>query len=604
MNPELIGTFVVLGVAVILFLTERLRPDVVALAVVAALAGIGVLSADESFSGFSSQAVMTLISVFILAEGLNRTGISEQAAKLLLRLGGRSEGRLVGMVMAAGSVLSLFLNNIAAAVVLLPAAGGAARKAGVAPAKVLMPLAYATLLGGMATLLTTMNIVVSSVLQDSGLPGYGLLDFLPVGFPMMAVGILYMIIWGRHRLPTGAGREELLKEVRKETDLLDVYRMGDFFFRARIPDNSYLIGKTLARSTFREAFGLNVVALEKQNKVLTRLLPDTVFEQGDVLVLEGNAQEFVKRDREPYLEIIPCRRLNETDFRNEADVFAEAMLSPRSSLIGNTLKEVMFRQKYGMAVLAIWRSGKPIREELGDEKLAFGDALLLQGPRERLKLIDLDPDLILLSMEREAQPVKGLGRVALLILVLTLGAVIFTPLPMAQLLLSGAVLMLLVGAVNMEQAYHAVDWRGIFLVAGMLPLALALTKSGAADMASSLLVSAFGQLDPIFIVSALFIISALLTQAVSGAAVAAIMAPIAISAASASGAPPQALGMAVALGTSMAFLTPLGHPVNTLVMGAGGYRFRDYRRVGWPLFIILTVVAIIGMTLHWNLLGS
>ena len=603
MNIELVGTFAVLGIAVILFLTERIRPDVVALATVAALAGIGVLTAPESFSGFSSQAVITLISVFILAEGLTRTGVSDQAARILLRWGGRREGRLVGLVMAAGASLSLFLNNIAAAAVLLPAAGGAARKAGISPARVLMPLAFATILGGMATLLTTMNIVVSSVLVDNGHPGFGLLDFFPVGFPMLASGILYMIFWGRHRLPSGEDRDEVLRAMKGETDLLDVYGMGEFFFRVRIPDGSYLVGKTLARSTFRETFGLNVVAVEKQDGVLSTLQPDTLFEKGDILILEGNAGEFRKRDREPYLEILPCPPLCEKDLRTISTVFAEAMLSPRSSLIGRTLKEVLFRQKYGMAVLAIWRKGSPIREKVGDEKLAFGDALLLQGPRDRLKLVDLDPDLILLSMERETLPVKKMGRIALLILASTLAAVVFTPVPMAQLLLTGAVLMLIAGAVTMEQAYRAVDWRGIFLVAGMLPLALALTKSGAAAIASTLFVSVFGQFSPIVIVSALFLASALLTQAVSGAAVAAIMAPIAISASSGSGAPPHALGMAVALGSSMAFLTPLGHPVNTLVMGAGGYRFSDYRRVGWPMFVILTIVAITGMTVRWGLLN-
>jgi di/tricarboxylate transporter len=600
-NFELIGTFSVLGVAVTLFLTERLRPDVVALATVAALAGIGVLTAPESFSGFSSQAVITLISVFILAEGLTRTGVSDQAARLLLRWGGRREGRLVGLVMAAGAGLSLFLNNIAAAAVLLPAAGGAARKAGISPSKVLMPLAFATILGGMATLLTTMNIVVSSVLEEAGHPGFGLLEFLPVGFPMLVAGILYMTLWGRRRLPSGEGRDEVMRAVRGEADLLDIYRMADYFFRARIPETSYLIGKTLARSTFREAYGLNVVAVEKRDGQLNMLQPDTVFETGDILVLEGDAEDFRRRDREPYLEILPCPTLCEKDLQTISTVFAEAMLSPRSSLTGRTVREVMFRQKFGMSVLAVWRQGKPIREDIGDLKLEFGDALLLQGPRDRLKLIDLDPDLILLSMERDTLPVRKMGRIALLILAATLASVVFTPVPMAQLLLTGAVLMLLAGAVTMEQAYRAVDWRGIFLVAGMLPLALALTKSGAAAMTSSVFVSVFGQFSPVVIVAALFLASAALTQAVSGAAVAAIMAPIAISAAAGSGAPPHALGMAVALGSSMAFLTPLGHPVNTLVMGAGGYRFSDYRRVGWPLFLILTVVAIAGMTLRWKL---
>ncbi len=588
----------------VLFLTERIRPDVVALATVAALAGIGALTPEEAFSGFSSRAVITLISVFTLAEGLTRTGVSDQAARLLLKWGGKREGRLVGLVMWAGAGLSLFMNNIAAAAVLLPAAGGAARRAGIPQSKVLMPLAYATILGGMATLLTTMNIVASSVLEERGLQGFGLLDFIPVGLPMLAAGVLYMSWWGRLRLPSDAGREEILREAGREMSLLNIYRMGEFFFRAKIPAGSYLIGKTLAESTFREAFGLNVVARERAGGSIAPLLPDSVFQEGDVLLMEGNAEEFRKRDREPYLEIMPCFRLDGGALEGPSLAIAEAMLSPRSSLIGRTLKEVHFRQKFGLSVLAIWRGGTPIREELGERKLAFGDALLLQGPRDRIRVIDLDQGLILLSMDHETRPLRGRGKTALLILAATLAAVIFTPLPMSQVLLTGAVLMLLAGAVNMEQTYRAIDWRGIFLVAGMLPLALALTKTGAADMVSSAVNSLLHGMSPVLTAAAMFLCSALLTQAVSGAAVAAIMAPIAVSAAAGAGAPPQALAMAVALGSSMAFLTPLGHPVNTLVMGAGGYRFRDYRRVGWPLFLILTAVAIAGMALRWGLAGT
>lgn len=603
MNPQLLWTLIVLAAAVVLFLSELLRPDVIALAVVAALAGMGILTAEESFSGFSSQAVITLISVFILAEGLNQTGVSDRVGALLLRLGGHGERRLVGVVMAAGALLSLFLNNIAAAVVLLPAAGGAARKAGISSSRVLMPLAFATLLGGMATLLTTMNIVVSSILVDSGRSGFGLLDFLPVGLPMVLVGILYMILSGRHRLPLETDRDELLRKSQRESDLLDIYQMGESFFKARIPQGSYLVGKTLARSTFREEFQLNVVALEGAGGSLSPLHPETVFAAGDVLVLEGNAEEFRKRDREPYLEVMPCQPLREEDFQAVSVVFAEAMLAPRSSLIGSTLKEVLFRQRYGMTVLAIWRGSSPIREGLGNQRLAFGDALLLQGPRDRLKLLDRDPDLISLALERRSPRVKRLGGVALAILTVTLAAALFSGLPMAQVLLSGAVLMLLSGAVSMEQAYKAVDWRGIFLVAGMLPMALALTKTGAAEMASFGFINLFGQLSPVLMTAVLFLFSALLTQAVNGAAVAAIVAPVAVSVSAASGVSAQALGMAVALGASMAFLSPLGHPVNTLVMGAGGYRFADYRRVGWPLFVILSLVAVLGLSLRWRLVS-
>lgn len=601
MNLELAGTFAVLAAAVAFFLSERVRPDVVALGTLVALASLGILDAAEAFSGFSSRAVMTLISVFIIAEALVRTGVSDQVSKLLLRWGGRTESRLVGLVMAAGAGLSLFLNNIAAAAVLLPAVGGASRKASIPPSKVLMPLAFATILGGMATLLTTMNIMVSDILEKGGEPGYGLLDFLPVGLPMLGAGIAYMLLFGRHRLPAGDARHEMLERARRESRLLDIYRMGEKCFRVRIPEGSYLAGKPLSMSTFREAYGLNVLAIERERDNFVPLHPDTVLTEGDVLILEGDEEEFRGRDTEPRLEMMPPPRMVERYLGAPSTVLAEVMLSPRSSLIGNTLREVEFRQKYGMTVISIWRRGSPLEEITGDEKLAFGDALLLHGPKDRLRSVELDPDLILLAMVRQPGALGKRGIAAIGILAATLAAIILTQVPMAQLLLTGALLMVVSGAVNMEQAYRAVDWSGIFLVAGMLPLAIAMTNSGAAGILSSFLVDITGGLSPAFLASALFIASALLTQAVSGAAVAAIMAPVAVSAAAVSGAPAQAFGMAVALGSSMAFITPLGHPVNVLVMSAGGYRFGDYRRAGWPLFVILTAVAVIVISLRWSL---
>jgi di/tricarboxylate transporter len=601
MNPELAGTLAVLGISIVLFLSERLRPDVIALAVAAVLAGMGILTADEAFAGFSSKAVITLISVFILAEGLTRTGVSEQAGRLLLRWGGRREGRLVALVMLSGAGLSLFMNNIAAAAVLFPAAGAASRRAGISPSRVLLPLAFATILGGMATLLTTMNIVVGSILEASGQTGYGLLDFLPVGLPMMLAGIIYMVFWGRHRLPTGI--PGVPRADGADVDLIKLYGIAGHSFRARIPAGSYLIGRTISESTFRELYGLNVIALESRHAAHGDIDPETVLREGDIVVLEGLEERFRSMDRAPYLEILPSPPLCEQDLHTGSTMIAEAMLSPRGFLIGKTLSELHFRQRYGMTVLAVWREGLPISDGLAEQKLKFGDALLLQGSRIMFRLLENNQDdLILLSSERRLLPVKSKGKVALAILGATLTAILFTEIPMAQLLLSGAVLMLLSGAVTMNQAYRTIDWRSIFLVAGMLALSLAMTKSGAAAASSSALLSLFGSLHPMVTAAVLFLVSALLTQAVSGAAVAAIMAPIAVSAAVSMGSSPQALGMAVALGSSMAFLTPLGHPVNTLVMGAGAYRFRDYTRVGWPLFLILAMVAIAGLAARYFVL--
>lgn len=601
MNLQLIETLAILTIAVVLFLSEKLRPDLIAMLTAVLLAATGILTAAESFSGFSSNAVMIIISVFILAEGLARAGVSESVARLLIRLGGKKEGTLVALFMAAGGMLSLVINNIAAAAVLIPSAGSAAEKSNFPVSKLLMPLVFATIMGGMATLLTTMNIVVGAVFEESGLPGFGLLDFLPVGIPILVAGILYMVLWGRFRLPDRAKPTENMGQCPKGK-LFGLYNMNELFFKARIPRGSYLIGKKLSQSTLREDFRLSLIAVFRHGEKLPVLDSDTVLREGDILTLKGRAKEFAEMDREPRLEILDDSCLTPSDVETSEGILAEVMLSPRSNLIGTTLRDVMFRQKYGMNVIAIWRGNEPIRRDIRKMKLMYGDALMGIIPPRKLSLLSDNPDLIPVT----SQP----GRVisaekapwAVLILLAALVTIVFTGLPMSQVLFAGAVLMLLSGIISMEQAYRAIDWKAIFLVAGMLPMALAMQKSGLAGEASSLLTGAVGGGAPLITVGILFLFSAMLTQAVSGAAVAAIMAPIAVALAHVSPAPPAALAMAVALGSSMAFLTPLGHPVNILVMGAGGYRFSDYRRVGWPLFVIITMVVLTVFTLRWNLI--
>lgn len=603
MSFEAVGTLGILLLAIILFLSERLRSDLIAMLTAALLGGFGIISARESFSGFSSDAVIIIISVFILAEGLTRTGVSEFVAGHLVRLGGKRESTLVALFMTAGGTLSLFINNIAAAAVLVPSAGTASERSDIPVSKLLIPLAFATILGGMATLLTSMNIVVGTVLEENGLAGFGLLDFLPVGIPMLLAGIVYMVVWGRFRLPSSpdAGTGVCPTGTRR---LFGLYGMNELFFRARVPTGSYLAGKELNRSVLREEFGLSLIAVTRNGVKLPIPSGDTVLREGDILTLKGGAAEFAGMDREPKLEILEDQCIAASDVEPPGGMLAEVMLSPRSSLIGSTLKESMFMQKYGMNVIAVWREGEPIRRDIRNMKLKFGDALLGIIPEDKLVLLRDTPDLIsLTTAARAARPVRKKAPLALLIIAVTLLTVVLTPLPMPQVFFAGAVLMLLSGTVTMPQAYRAIDWRSVFLVAGMLPMALAMQRSGVAGAASSVLLSGFGGAPALVLVAILFLVSAILAQAVSGAAVAAVMAPIAATAALASSVPPHALGMAVALGASMAFLTPLGHPVNIMVMGAGGYRFRDYRRVGGPMFIILTMVLLTTFTIRWNLLG-
>lgn len=599
-TPQVLTAFILLA-ALALMLSDRVRPDLVALLGVTALGLAGVLTPEETFSGFSRSAVITILAIFVLAAGLERAGVAEAIGRFLLRVGGGSEARLATTVAAAGAFLSLFMNNIAAASVLLPAVTGLARKARIPTPRLLMPLAYGTILGGMATLLTTTNIVVSSLLQQQGLAGFRLLDFAPVGLPVAAAGVLYLGLLGRRMLPTASISEQWQRDAGG-MDLAEVYRLNERLFRARIPPGSYLIGKPLSLSHFRDRYALNVVGVERDGTLNLSPPPDFVLQQGDVVLLEGRLEDFLRRDTEPYLEILPPRDWHARDLESPRVGLVEAILTPRSRLIGQTVRQAHFREKYGLNVIAIWRRGVPIRTGLAEVRLDFGDALLLQGPRDRLEVLRADPDLILLENDRpETVPDPRRRALAAGVLVVTLAAAALGPFPLAEVMLGGALAMVVLGILSMDHAYHAIDWKTVFLVAGVLPMGVAVSKTGLATRLAEAALPLAEPAGPLALLAMMFGVAALLTQAMNGAAVASVVTPIAVHAAQQTGLNPQALGMAVALATSMAFLTPLGHPVNLLVMGPGGYRFRDYLRVGLPLSVLVFVLVLVLLPVVWPL---
>jgi len=604
MTSQLVFTLIIVLAAFALLLSERLRADLVALLVVVALGISGILAPREAFSGFANSAIVTIVSIFVLTEALRLTGITDRAGDLLARAGGKGEARLVVVIMLAGAALSLLMNNIAAAAILMPAVSGLAHRTHISPARLLMPLAFATILGGMATLFTTTNIVVSGILRGQDLPGFGVLDFAPVGLPIVVVGIAYMAIWGRRLLPTQTTMQNARRESDCCLDLVDVYRLDERLFRARVPAGSSLDRHTLAQSRLRESYGVSLVALERQGHLIHAPSAETVLKTGDTLFLEGKLDEFLARDVEPRLEILPAPDWQSTALESEEVAIAEAVLAPRSTLLGQTLRAARFREKYGMTVLGIWRAGRPIRTNLGDLPLAFGDALLLQGPRTRFPLLRTEPDLILLNGEEAerrivAEPAKRWLSVLIMGAGLLLAA--FNTSLIGEIMLGAALLMILVGILTMDQAYGAIEWRSIFLIAGMLPLGLAMTKSGAAGLLADQLIAALGPAGPVALLAGLVLLTVALSQAMNGAAVATVVAPIAIGAAQHTGLDPRALAMGVALASSMAFLTPLGHPVNVLVMGPGGYRFRDYLRVGWPLTLLIFGILLAWLPLVWPL---
>jgi di/tricarboxylate transporter len=595
-------TLLIIGGAAVLLLSNRVRPDLVALLVMLSLGLTGVLTPQETFSGFSRSAVITILAIFILAEGLKRTGVTDRLGSGLLKLAGAGEVRLTSVVTLAGALLSLFMNNIAAASVLLPAAAGAAKKQRLSPARLLIPLAFGTILGGMATLFTTTNLIASGLLRDQGLPGFGVLDFAPLGLIIVLIGIVYLMVWGRRLLPTQFPIQ-LMEDVEQiESNLAEVYRLKERLVRAQIPPGSPLAGKTIRQSGLREIYRLDVIAVDHNGRGVLAPVAEMQLSAGDVLLVAAKPEVLDSPEIQALLNI----QKEEQGYDSQRDLgdlgLVEAVLSPRSELIGRTLRETHFREKFQASVIAIWRSGRPIRTGISDLALQFGDALLLLGSRQSVKMLHSDQSLIVLAeREHRAEPSLRKAWLAGLIMLASLTLAILNDNFIGEIMLAGAVLMVLAGVLSMDEAYHAIDWKSIFIIAGMLPLGIAMTKSGLASIMGTRVLDLAGPSGPQVLLASLVILTVLLSQIMHGAAVAAVMVPVGISAAMQVGIDARALTMGIALATSIAFITPFGHPVNILVMGPGGYQLRDYARVGLPLTLLVVLVVIFLLPLFWPL---
>lgn len=599
MNADALTALVILTIGIILMVTEVLRADLVALLLAVTLALTGVVTPQEAFSGFSHSAVVTILAIFILTSGLSRTGITRRVGLALQRLAGGRPILLLLLTMLGGAALSLFMQNIAAAAVLMPALMDVARRTRTSPSKLLMPLAFGVNLGGMATLLATSNILVSATLQDLGLAPYGLLDFAPLGLALVAVGVLYMLLVGHRLLPSVSLSEEIGRIQRLRRELSDTYALGERLSEVRIPGKSPLVGKSIAASQIGERLGLTILAVCRDGQPAC-VAPGSEHILGaeDTLLIAG------RDERVRQLADLGADVLETTTWDNslstDQTALLEVILAPRSNAAGHTLKELRFREKYGLSVVALWRGGRPYRTDVGNLQLQFGDALLVHGPRGNVSVLHADPDFLVLA-EPDDPPRARKGWLAAIVMALTLVVVALDLLPIAVAMMLGALSMIVTGCLTVDEAYRGVEWRAIFLVAGMLPAGIALNRSGATEWLSQLLVAVLADWGPLALTSGIFLLTALLTQVMSGQVSAVVLTPVAVTAAYQVGADPRAVAMAVAVGCGMVFMTPTGHPVNVFVMGPGGYRFRDFLRVGLPMTVLLFLTVLIVLPWFWPL---
>jgi di/tricarboxylate transporter len=584
-----------------LLMSGALRPDLAALILALGLSFSGLLSPQEAFSGFSRSAVIALIALFILTAGLNRTGVSRALGERLSRWAGDSPMRLVAGMTLLSASLSVTMNSVTAAAVVMPMAVQAARRIGLAPSRILIPIAYGALLGGMPTLFTTANLLLSGLMRDHYGRSLTMLDFIRAGLLPAALGLLWVIGVTWRTLPERSPAGQLMRLHRLNRELAELYGLKDGLVELLVEPDSPLCGVSLVESQLASRHGITVIGIRRRGQLLLSPPSSEGLQAGDVLLVaagpEGTAP-FEQALRDLGLRPLPRPVSPEVLEEGEAGLM-EVLLSPHTTLIGRTLRDLRFRERYGLQVLAIWREGRPIRARLADERLRFGDALLVYGPWERIRLLQGDPEFIVLQSNGE--PLRTSRRIpAIAIMAGVILASALTSRSVAEVTMAGAVLMILAGCLTMEEAYRAIEWPTVFMVAGLLPLSIAMTRTGAAEGLGTVLLHGLAGAPPWVSVLVFTGIAAALTQVLSASVTAVVWGPIALRAAATLGVPPAEMGLAVALATSAAFLTPMAHPANALVMGAGGYRPRDFLRAGWPLWL-LSVGAITASTVRWEL---
>jgi di/tricarboxylate transporter len=760
--------------------------DLVALLVLCALAVTGLVTTDEAFAGFSNSAVITVWAMFILSEGLTRTGIADIIGRQVMRLAGRREIAMIIVIMITAAVLSAFMNNIGVAALMLPVVVEVARRTRIPPSRLLMPLAYATLLGGLMTMIgTPPNLLISEVMAQNGYQPFGLFDYTPIGSAIMVIGVVFVAFVGRFLLPkikTNRGRHQSQRSLRNR------YKLQERTFMLRVPMESILVGKTLSETRIGSATGLIILALTRYGR--SEALPgrQTLIRGGDGILVQGRVDQFkelqrwsdlvIEREapvlksmvaakiayaevdladgsplvgelirhagfrtrfnisvvgvyrrskyrltnlayvplragdrilvqgeteaiaelgkfadfsefrpltedqlseqynteermfvvrvpkysdlaeatleksrladvfdfrvvavfRDGNLKVMPrgdevleggdllliegqhedldvLRGLQELDvetkvtanlgsLESERLTLMDATLDPRSSLAGMTVGELNFRERYGIELAGIWREGGPIGVDLAEERLQVGDALLMLGPRDRLQLLSDDSDFLILTPLGQDPPDTQRAPLAAFIMLAVVLSVMAGYAPISIAAVVGGSIMVLTGCLTMEQAYRAIDWRAIFLIAGMLPLGTAMQQSGAAAYLADQVMLLLGESGPWPVIAGLYVLTAMATMIIPTAALVVLMSPIVLSAMSEMGLAPETAMMAVAMAASASFTSPISHPANILVMGPGGYRFVDYIKVGVPLTIVVFITVMFLLPILWPLTAA
>ena len=597
------ATLTILAITIILFVNGRIRADIVALCALAAMLLLGILTPEEALAGFSSTVVIMMVGLFVVGGAILQTGLAKAASQKIMKLAAGSDIRMFLLVVTVTAVIGAFISNTGTVALMMPIVVSMAAQANMRPGRLLMPLAFASSLGGMLTLIgTPPNLVIQQALTGAGYQPLGFFSFFPVGIICIIIGIIVMMpltklfLYKKKGKATGkAGGGKTLDE------LVDEYQLSNGLRRYMVKEQSGVRNKTVAELNLRGRYGLSIIEIRSESTDRSGLIrnvrqslagPDSILSAGDIIYLMGDTavmDNFAKSNGLKRLDN------NNMDFYDIG--IAEIVLIPTSRLIGTMLKNSGFRERYDINVLGIKRSGNYIMTGLPEEKLMSGDVLLVQGKWSNISRLDeQETDWVVLGQpEEQARQVTLNYRapLAAVIMVAMVAMMVFDFIPVAPVtaVIVAGLLMVLCGCFrNVEAAYKTINWESIVLIAAMMPMSVALEKTGTSAMISHSLVSSLGSMSPTVLLAGIYFTTSLLTMFISNTATAVLMAPIAMTSAIGIGASPYPFLFAVTLGASMCFASPFSTPPNALVMHAGEYTFSDYVKVGLPLQIVMGVV--------------
>ncbi|HDS8575559.1 TPA: SLC13 family permease [Klebsiella variicola] len=602
MNGELIWVLSLLAIAVVLFATGKVRMDAIALMVIVAFVLSGTLTLNEAFSGFSDPNVILIAALFIIGDGLVRTGVATKMGAWLVSVAGNSETKMLVYLMLTVAGLGAFMSSTGVVAIFIPVVLSVSARMNTSPSRLMMPLSFAGLISGMMTLVATPpNLVVNSELLREGLHGFSFFSVTPIGLVVLILGIVYMLAV-RFMLKTENG--ESARDGRKRSTFRDLIREYHLTGRARrlaIRPGSPMIGQRLDDLKLRERYCANVIGVERWRRfrrVIVNVNGVSEFRARDVLLIDMSASDVDLRQfcGEQMLEPMVLRGEYFADQALDVGM-AEVSLIPDSEMIGKTVREIAFRTRFGLNIVGMKRDGEAMDGSVVDEPLQLGDILLVVGNWRQIALLaKRGRDFVVLNMPVEvddASPAHSQAPHAIFCLVLMVALMLTDEIPNPIAAIIACLLMGKFRCINAESAYKAIHWPSIILIVGMMPFALALQKTGGVDLVVKGLMDVAGSEGPYLMLGCLFVMCAAIGLFISNTATAVLMAPIALAAAKSMGVSPYPFAMVVAMAASAAFMTPVSSPVNTLVLGPGKYSFSDFVKIGVPFTVLVMVVCVL-----------